>query len=239
LQRDVLSARAGMLRNYDPLVREVNALNELLARLRDAVSADTEDAAAVDRLAASLNRQEELIEQFKSNNALLQNSLAHFRLFSTRLSEANGSRPLASAVSALVAAMLQLTLDTSPAAAREVADRLNELAPQPFSSDDADSVQVLLAHGRLLHDLLPTTDAVLKALIEKPSKRQQEAVRTLVLARQTVSRTTAREFRLLLYVTSLLLLALLVHLGLQVLTRALALQRRARFEHRSPASQRV
>ena len=29
LQRDVLSARAGMLRNYDPLVREVTALNEL------------------------------------------------------------------------------------------------------------------------------------------------------------------------------------------------------------------
>src|SRR5499427_350257 len=231
LQRDVLSARAGMLRNYDPLVREVNALDELLARLRDAVSADAEDAAAVNRLVASLHRQQELTEQFKSNNALLQNSLAHFRLFSTRLSQANRSRPLAPAVSALVAAMLQLTLDTSPAAAREVADRLNGLSPHPFSPDDADSVQALLAHGRLLHDLLPTTDAVLKALIEKPSKRQQEAVRTLVLARQAVSRTTAREFRLLLYVTSLLLLALLVHLGLQVRTRALSLQRRALFEH--------
>jgi signal transduction histidine kinase len=231
LQRDVLSARAGMLRNYDPLVREVNALNELLARLRDAVSADAKDAAAVDRLAASLQRQQELTEQFKSNNALLQNSLSHFRLFSTRLSETNRSRPLAPAVSALVAAMLQLTLDTSPAAAREVADRLNELSPQPFSPDDAVSVQALLAHGRLLHDLLPRTDAVLKALIEKPSKRQQEAVRSLVLARQAVSRTTARQFRLLLYVTSLLLLGLLVDLGLQVRTRALALQLRARFEH--------
>jgi signal transduction histidine kinase len=231
LQRDVLSARAGMLRNYDPLVREVNALDELLGRLRVAAAADAEEAAAVDRLAASLHRQEELTEQFKSNNALLQNSLAHFRLFSTRLSEADGSQPLAPAVSALVAAMLQLTLDTSPAAAREVADRLNELFPQPFSPGDADSVRALLAHGRLLHDLLPTTDTVLKALIEKPSKRQQEAVRTLVLARQAVSRTTAREFRLLLYLTSLLLLGLLVHLGLQVRTRALALQRRARFEH--------
>jgi len=28
LNRDVLSTRAGLLRNYDPLVREVNALRE-------------------------------------------------------------------------------------------------------------------------------------------------------------------------------------------------------------------
>ena len=33
LQRDVLSARAGLLRNYDPLVRELNALRDALGRL--------------------------------------------------------------------------------------------------------------------------------------------------------------------------------------------------------------
>src|SRR5205823_3796920 len=82
LQRDVLSARAGMLRNYDPLVREVNVLNELIIELRDAAAADAEEVAAVGRLAASVSRQEELIEQFKSNNALLQNSLAYFRVLS-------------------------------------------------------------------------------------------------------------------------------------------------------------
>ena len=116
LQRDVLSARAGMLRNYDPLVREVTALNELVRRLRDAASVDAEEVAAVDRLAASVNRQEELTEQFKSSNALLQNSLSYFRLFTARLSEADRNDPLAPAVSALATAILQLTLDTSSAA---------------------------------------------------------------------------------------------------------------------------
>ena len=120
LQRDVLSARVGMLRNYDPLVREVNVLNDLIIRLRDAAAADAEEAAAVDRLGASVNRQEELTEQFKSNNALLQNSLAYFRLSSGHLSEADRDDALAPAVSALAAAMLQLTLDTSPPAAGEV-----------------------------------------------------------------------------------------------------------------------
>jgi DAHL domain len=86
----------------------------------------------------------ELTEQLKSDNALLQNSLAHFRRFSARISASDGSDPLAPAVSALAAAMLQLTLDTSPAAAREVADRLNELATQRFPLGTIDSVQALL-----------------------------------------------------------------------------------------------
>jgi len=231
LQRDVLSARAGMLRSYDPLVREVNVLNELISLLRDAASADTDEAAAIDRLAASVSRQEELTEQFKSNNALLQNSLAYFRLFSVGPWDADRSGPLALTVSALAAAMLQLTLDTSPAAAREVADRLDGLAAQALPPGEGGSIEALLAHGRLLHELLPTTDRVLKALLEKPSKRQQEAVRTMVLAHQAASRATAQKFRLLLYATSLVLLGLLVHLGLKLRSRALALHRRAACEH--------
>ena len=231
LHRDVLSARAGMLRNYDPLVQETNALRESLGRLRDNTSVDAEMAAAIDRFVAAATQQEELTEQFKSNNALLQNSLAHFRLFSARLSEPDGSGPLTPAVSALAAAMLQLTLDTSPAVAREVADRLHGLAEQPLPSGDADSVQALLAHGGLLHDLLPTTDGLLRVLLAASRKQELKALRTMVLTGQAASRATAREFRLLLYATSLLLLGLLVHLGLQLRERAVALQRRAALEH--------
>jgi DAHL domain len=121
LQRDVFSARAGMLRNYDPLVQQVDALREALRRLRNNASGDAKEAAAIDRFAAAAARQQELIEQFKSNNALLQNSLAYFPLLSARLAASDGIAPSAPAVSALAAAMLRLTLDTSPPAAREVA----------------------------------------------------------------------------------------------------------------------
>jgi signal transduction histidine kinase/CheY-like chemotaxis protein len=231
LHRDVLSARAGLLRDYDPLVREVNALREALGRLRNNASGDAEETAAIDRFAASVTRQEELTEQFKSDNALLQNSLAHFRLFSARLSATDGGGQLAPVVSALAAAMLPLTLDTSPAAAREVEDRLNWLGAQNSPPGAAESVQALLAHGRLLHDLLPTTDGVLRTLLAAPSKQELQALLKMVLTRQAASRATAREFRLLLYAASLLLVGVLVHLGLRLRVRALTLQRRAAFEH--------
>src|SRR4051794_32775428 len=149
LQRDVLSARAGLLRNYDPLVRDVNAVDIAIYRLRSNSSGDAEEAAATDRFAAAAAGQEELTEQFKSDNALLQNSLAYFRVLSADLSASNASGAPAQAVSGLAAAMLTLTLDTSPVAQREVADRLHALATQNFPGGTSESVQALVLHGRL------------------------------------------------------------------------------------------
>ena len=103
LHRDVLTARAGLLRHYDSLVSEMGALHDVLDRLRKAAAADPEEKAAIDRLAALVDRQEGLVEQFKSKNALLQNSLAYFGLFSARLATSDRSGPLVAAASTLAA----------------------------------------------------------------------------------------------------------------------------------------
>jgi DAHL domain len=175
LQRDVFSARAGMLRHCDPLVQQVNALHEAIGRLRDNVSDDAAEAAAVDRLATEAVRQEELTEEFKSANALLQNSLAYFPLLGAELAASDGRSP---SVSTLAAAMMRLTLDTSLAAAQAVADRLNALAAQPAAAGEAASAQALLADGRLLHDLLPKTDGVLRELsLRRASRRSRPSAR--------------------------------------------------------------
>jgi signal transduction histidine kinase/CheY-like chemotaxis protein len=226
LSRDVFSARAGTLRNYDPLVHELDALHNSLDRLHNTAAIDTETTAAVGRLTVLVESQEELVEHFKSENALLHNSLSFFGRFSAR----PASVDLEPAISAAAAAMLHLTLDTSPEAASDVKDRLDQLAQQA-SRADAKSVEPLLAHGRLLHDLLPSVDETLRGLHALPRKREQDALRDLILRRQIASRNSAREYRRLLYGTSLLLVAFLVQLGIRLRSRARALQRRAAFEH--------
>ena len=231
LHGNVLSARAGVLRNYDPLVREVNALDDALRRLRETAAADTEIVARVAQLRSLIERQEELIEQFKSENALLQNSLAYFGRFSSDLGSAAQNERLVAAVSALAAAMLHLTLDTSPQIAREVADRLDDLAAQSSESSDAGSLHPLLAHARLLHRLLPATDHTLKSLFALPDGVEKEAIRQIIVKRQQASRATARAFRSLLYAISVLLLALLFYQGVRLRAGALALRRRAALEH--------
>ena len=207
-------------------MRETNALDASVGRLRQIQQIDAATTSAIDRLAEAIVQQEHLVEQFKSDNALLQNSLAYFALFS---SDWTGSA--ASSVSSLAAAMLHLTLDTSTASASEVQERLNELARQPLPSDDAASAKALLAHGRLLHDLLPATDGILKALFAMPQTRDQEAIRAMILAQQRASRAAARRFRVLLYVSALVLVGLLAYLGQRLQARSRALRRRAAFEH--------
>jgi signal transduction histidine kinase len=226
LYRDVFSARAGMLRNYDPLVREINTLRICRDRLRQAAVIDRETSAAVDRLVASVDRQEELVEKFKSDNALMHNSLSFFGRFS-----AGPQAPeLDPAISAAAAAMLNLTLDTSAGAASEVQDRLDELDKLATPSH-SELVAPLLAHGRLLHDLLPAVDRGLGAMRALPRKQEQDGLRTLLMARQAETRTSARRYREMLYAASLLLVAFLVYLAFQLKARARSLQRRAAFEH--------
>src|SRR5262245_20113826 len=126
LRRGILSARAGLLHDYDGMVRQSDALGDALRQLRQ----EGVDAAVLDPLVTLVQEQEELLEEFKTDNALLQNSLTYFAVLSSRYGTAERSSPLAPAVSALAAAMLQLTLDRSPGAAQEVAARLDELAAQ-------------------------------------------------------------------------------------------------------------
>jgi DAHL domain len=127
LNREVLTARAGLSRNYDALARMTDAYAESLDRLREAAGTDSEESAAIEVLAAGADRQRNFVEQFKSRNALLRNSFAYFGMFSVRLA-ASDDRPVAAAASTLSSAMLHLTLDTSPDAVREVKDRLEQLA---------------------------------------------------------------------------------------------------------------
>lgn len=227
LYRDVFTVRAGTLRNYDPLVNEIKALRLSLERLRDRAGIDAETNAAIDRLAGSIDRQEELVEHFKSENAMLHNSLSFFGRFSVQAAAPD----LEPAISGAAAAILHLTLETSSSAASDVRERLDELDQQAGRTARSDSVETLLAHGRLVDRLLPSVDNTLKALRALPQKQDQDALREMILARQVAARTSARWFRRLLYGASLILLAVLVQLGIGLRSRANALRRRAAFEH--------
>jgi signal transduction histidine kinase len=229
IYREVLTARAGLSRNYDSLVRVQKALEGALDRVQKISGSDPREIAAINNLTVLAGRQEDLIEQFKTQNALLRNSFAYFEVFSSHLSASGG--PAVGAATSLAAAMLHLTLGATPASASAVQDRLNELAALPRGPGDGDEIRALLAHGGMLHDLLPATDSLLKELFTVSTLRDQEALHVLAVRRQLDARASARKFRFLLYAVSVALLALLVYLGLKLRARAFQLQRRATFEH--------
>jgi signal transduction histidine kinase len=227
LRRNVLSARAGLLNNYDPIATKENALQNALCQLRQSGV----DAGAFRPLAALVARQELLIEQFKSDNALLHNSLDYFALLSGRSDVADQGDPMEPAITTLATAVFHLILHRSPAAAHEVDTKLDDLSKGISYTNDKERVQALLAHGRLLNHLLPDTDAAVRAIYDLPRDERQEAVRLSIVTQQGASRAVAMRYRVVLSATTLLLLGWLINLGLRLRHQVAIRHRRAIFEH--------
>jgi len=230
LHRDLLSARAGLLRNYDAFTRETARLGSAVAQLRAVSIQDPQFAAGIERLAQRVEQQEQWAEQFKTSNALLQNSLAYFDVASAELTGTNAPAPLAQQVSALAAAMLHLTLDTSPAAVAAVDTQLVSIAAAARTYD-VHAIHALQAHARLLRTLLPQTEGVLKSVFVVAGGSEPADLRSLALAHRQDAEARATSFRYSLLGLSLLLAAALLGLGINLLRRAEALRKRAAIEH--------
>jgi signal transduction histidine kinase len=232
LHRDVLQARSGLLRDYDSLNGAAQAMEDAVTRLRSHAQAERLDTGPVERLAAAVVQQQELMERFKTSNALLQNSLTYVGLLSTSPAFRAQDAQLVPATDALAAAILYLSRDPSDDAVKALRQRIERFAEQaPAVGPDAEAARAMLAHARLLYGELPARDATLKAFIGVPSRESLEEARALFSQHRSRVEAGEQHYRLLLYLVSLLLLIMLVLLGLRLRARAVALRRRAAFEH--------
>jgi signal transduction histidine kinase len=232
LHRDVLQARTGLLRDYDSLASAAQAMDEAVSRLRAHAQVEGLETGPVDRLETAVVRQEELMERFKTSNALLQNSLSYIALLSTSPAFRVHDEKLAPATNALAAAILYLARDRSSDALKALQQRIDQVAAQaPAVGPDAEVARAMLAHTRLLYGLLPEVDATLKAFIAVPSEQPLEEIRALFSNHRSAVEASEQRFRLLLYLVSLLLVIMLAFLGYRLRARALALRQRAAFEH--------
>src|ERR1700730_3721041 len=230
LHRDVLRARAGMLRNYDPLVQEVRSLYEAIDQLRSLSDADPELDAELDLLTRAVQEQEHWTEQFKTGNALLQNSLAYFEVFSGRLNADDGTGMLSRRISDLAAARLRRSTDPSPAAVAAVDTRLAYVSPEDAHGPHSDLVAALLAHARMVRKLLPQTDESVKMLFVLPTVSRWATLRAQWQLRRLAAKKGAEPYRYTLYGVSLLLFGSLMYAGIGLQSRALILKRRVEIE---------
>ena len=154
LQRDVLAARTGRLRNYDPLVRSVENMRDAAARLQTAdhvASGPTqgEIKRRIEEATAAVRDQESLVDDFKSGNALLQNSLNYLGhvLGRTGSVDASGRASAPAEIGAVANALLGFTQDPRGDAAMDLAASLDRLERLQVSPDLQPTVHALLTHG--------------------------------------------------------------------------------------------
>jgi signal transduction histidine kinase len=231
LHRDLLGVRTGLMNNYDPIVAETKIIRDAIPRLKANAPADPQIAKQIDHFAEIVDLQEQETERFKSRNALLRNSLTYFQLFSARLSATTMDPVLVSRVGSLTAAMLHLTQDSAPTVIQDVDNAMKGVPVDRFPDADANTADALVAHARLLRNLLPATDQGLKTLFALPSHDQQERIRSMTVARGAICERKAARYRYALYAVSLVLAGALILLGLRLERRARHMRRRADIEH--------
>jgi len=240
LQRDVLRARAGLLHNYDPLVRSIENLRHSAAALRAANGiADGETRAEIDRkvdaVAAAVSSQEAVVEAFKARNALLQNSLNYFSHLTADLSLAGNAAQgdVAGGIAALGSSMLRFAGDPGPDAAAELTaalDRLERLLEGRSPDSLERRAASLVSHGRLIVATLPIVNGLVARLQADPTTEHVRAVQDAYLA--VYGRTAARAglFRILIYIAAVFLAAYVGYLFLQLRFNASVLKQRLSFE---------
>jgi PAS domain S-box-containing protein len=224
--RDVLQARAGLLGNYDVLAEAEEAMESAASWIRLHVEAENLDPKPVEALAAAVGQYEDLIERFKTGNSLLQNSLSYVGQLSTDPAFGALGDQFAPSATALAAAVLRLARDSSPESAKSLQQFINRFeARAPIGGPEGEAAHALLAHARLLSDLLPEADQTLRALVAAPSRQPFEETRELLARAQAAFEVTAQRFRVLLYTVSLGLLVIALRLGHRLWTRTLRIRR--------------
>jgi signal transduction histidine kinase/ActR/RegA family two-component response regulator len=230
LQRDALQARAGLLPNYDPLARAAERLRITMAELRRAD--DPGFARRLDVLNSQIEERESLLEVFKSDNALLQNSLRYLTYTIAapgRLGLAEASPATTSELGRLADAMLLFMHDPRPDTTRQVNAILDRLAQLP--TDDAEIAQnllLLVKHGRLIVATLPEVDATLTGLLVVPVEKSARTLTGAYLEGYARTEAMARLLQVLLWFSAAALVASLGYLFYRIWARAHALAERSR-----------
>jgi signal transduction histidine kinase/CheY-like chemotaxis protein len=230
LHNDVLRARGGLLRDYDPLVGDIAELRRGVLSLRTFTNDAT--TAAIERIATAIDEQEVLVEQFKTENALLQNSLYYFDTLSSRLTGVPGPYDLVVLTGELTSIILHLTRDANPDLVQAAARRLDRLAAHSAPAAQAADITSLVLHGRLLIDALPRIDAMLQRLPQLLTYEARDRLRAIFRARRALAEQQSDRFQWGLYAAALIFLVMLAELGRRLHARTTALQHRSEIERR-------
>ncbi|NJD36504.1 MAG: PAS domain S-box protein [Betaproteobacteria bacterium] len=227
LMRDVLLARAGLLSNYDSLSQTGQALMRLARELRTEFGSDSADilaattlVAPTDTLIGTLEGKLVRVEHFKSDNALLRNSVMYFHL-AGRVLRSRANRRDAAQIGRLWQAMLSYINTLDPELIGEIHRDLDQLDDTPSLREQS---QTLIVHGRLIVELLPRLDLLLRDIIGSSSVAEIGVLQNALQAYGQKVEATAQAFRLSLYLVAVVLVGYLLYQFVRLRTYTLYLR---------------
>ena len=218
INQNLLQLNQGLAGNYDPIVdkqAKVEALQQQLAAPPRALGSARETL----RSQVQANRQlwqekNDLIQTFKTDYAVLRNSLAYFPIAIADISRNPTLSPaLKTDLSVLLRDLLLFNLSTTAERRQQLEQDIQQLSQARPSEPDLSSI---LVHADLIADKRPTTNRTVEAILTVPTRQQASLlVETYDSAYQQAVRR-ANFYRIGLYA---LLTALVIALATSIVTR--------------------
>lgn len=211
---DVLKSRFSLNANYDLLVADLVLLQVETSKLRDSFTQvnfkiKNDFPAKLEALQYTLKQKEAKIDKFKSQNAILQNSLLYFPTVTQDLiNKLNNLEEyyLSAQLNELLQNQLAYNLNLRNNLG-SIKDTLNELAKIKLSPPElANQLNNVTAHGKTIISLKPLLDDLIADII---SLSTDEEINNLALSYEQASKQMliiANYYRLLLYITAIVLL---------------------------------
>jgi PAS domain S-box-containing protein len=187
LNQDVVKSRSGLLTYYDPLANNFAELKKRQKKLNQIPTfierlGQIEIKKLLELQREAYRQKEQLIEQFKSQESILKNSLYYFPTLTTELAEKasqRGDKRLADQLENLLKDVLIYNLTPSEELAPQIQGQLGVLLTTRSQYSDkingADIDRVIL-HGKTILTKKPKVDDLVQKIVSQPTSHRSEEV---------------------------------------------------------------
>lgn len=233
LNQDILKIRQGLLGYYDPIITNITRLEQLLqniTHLLEELTAETEQNISQHlRLTQqTLEQKSELLEGFKTSNALLRNSLRYLPLATTAIAEQLPDDMITKrSLNALLRDILiyNLTKDSELKIKIKNLTRIIRNDIKTLSSELVADTNILITHVNIIMYNKNRVDELIKQLLMTPTSQE---INNLLLEYSAIHASaihSTNTYRQILYAFSVILLIAVVFILFRLNQTALALRK--------------
>jgi len=220
---DVLKARFRMLNDYDVFIEHLNAMDSALtamqtapAFLSDANRAETESQRA--KVAEALAEKSRQLEEFKSQNAVLNNSLRYFPVAGqdllNRLGDGPGTRELESIFNDLLREVLIYSVNATEELTPQIQvslDRLKEWQQHNPGHSESVLLGTLTAHVKAILTRKPKVDSLTRQILAQPTGTLVDDLTRFYETRFSIAFRNAELYRFSLKLVCLILTGAIIY----------------------------
>lgn len=222
--QELLNSKHELFTSYDLLNQYLTSLETTNQKLKDLpIFLTSGDQQALERLlrrnTTLVEQKANLLEEFKSENAALKNSLRYLPALTTEILQNTESSSLAVKLDALLQQILLYNLTSNEELAPKIKSRIASLA----NNNDGGNQSLLnleLRHANVIVEHKPKVEQVTQELLELPTRENIIALEQAYNSSYQKAIRTANFFRLSAYLWSLLILGGVAYLVINYLIQA-------------------